>query len=46
MYASSGKGKVIELLARKSIGKSLSSTHGMSFSGIRWDNHMTTIIAG
>jgi hypothetical protein len=46
MYASSGKGQVIELLARESEKQSLLSTHGMSFSSIRWDNHMTAVIAG
>jgi hypothetical protein len=46
MYASSGKGKVIELLAHENKEQSLLSTHDMSFSDIRWDNHMTTIVAG
>jgi len=45
MYASSGKGQVIELLARENKQQSLLSRHGMNFSDIRWDNHMTKIIA-
>ncbi|MFT5759960.1 MAG: hypothetical protein ACI9LM_004744 [Alteromonadaceae bacterium] len=46
MYASSGKGHVIELLAGKNKQQSLLSARSMSFSGIRWDNHMTAVIAG
>ena len=46
MYASSGKGQVIELLAGKSSNQSKLNPRTMNFSDIRWDNHMATIIAG
>jgi len=41
LYASSGKGRVIELLANDP-----SQHKAMNFEGMRWDNHMAAIVAG